>query len=70
MTEQQVPVNELKGKEWEEVLGDIADQQSRLTVVLPDGRALTIESRPCLKPLPELEGRIPEGWKDAVYARE
>jgi hypothetical protein len=21
------------------------------------------------EPLPELEGRVPEGWKDALYAR-
>ncbi len=70
MTEQQVTVNELKGKEWEKVLGDIADQYSRVTVVLSDGREVIIEPRPRLKPLPELEGRIPEDWKDAVYARE
>ena len=69
MMEQQVTVNELKGKEWEKVLRDIADQRSRVAVVLPDGREVIIEPRPHLKPLPELEGRIPEGWKDAVYAR-
>jgi hypothetical protein len=26
------------------------------------------ESKPKLEPLPVLEGYVPEGWKDAVYA--
>ena len=43
MMEQQVTVNELKGKEWEKVLRDIADQRSRVAVVLPDGREVIIE---------------------------
>jgi hypothetical protein len=30
--------------------------------------ALIIESRSRLKPLPTLEGYVPEGWKDAVPA--
>ena len=24
----------------------------------------------CMPPLPELEGRVPEGWKDAIYGGE
>ena len=28
-----------------------------------------MEAKPHLQPLPELEGSVPEGWKDAVYAR-
>jgi len=27
-----------------------------------------LQPRPVLKPLPELEGRVPDGWKDAVNA--
>jgi hypothetical protein len=36
-------------------------------VILEEGELVTIEPTPQLKPLPELDGRIPEGWKDAVY---
>jgi hypothetical protein len=28
---------------------------------------VVIQPAPSLKPLPELEGFVPEGWKDAVY---
>jgi hypothetical protein len=46
-----------------------ADQQLVVTVLLPDGKEVVIEPKPHLQPLPELKGRVPEGWKDAVYAR-
>ena len=69
MTERQMTLEELKGRQWEEVLRDVADQQERVAVLLPDGREVVIEPRMPLKPLPELEGHIPPGWKDALYAR-
>jgi hypothetical protein len=28
---------------------------------------VTIEPTSQLKPLPELDGYVPEGWKDAIY---
>jgi hypothetical protein len=31
-------------------------------------RVVELEAMPRLEPLPVLKGRIPEGWKDAVYA--
>ncbi|MBI2504336.1 MAG: hypothetical protein HYW07_14015 [Candidatus Latescibacteria bacterium] len=69
MTERQITLAELKGRQWEEVLRDVADQQERVAVLLPDGREVVIEPRTPLKPLPELEGHVPAGWKDALYAR-
>jgi hypothetical protein len=36
-------------------------------VVLPDGGEVLLEPKPALRPLPNLEGFVPEGWKDAVY---
>ncbi len=67
MRERQMTLEELKGRQWEEVLRDVADQQARVVVLLPDGREVVIEPRTPLKPLPELEGHIPAGWKDALY---
>lgn len=32
-------------------------------------RAENIESGELVEPLPELEGSVPEGWKDAIYER-
>ena len=49
---------------------DVADQQVMMTVQLPDGKAVVIEPKQGLKPLPELEGCVPNGWKDALYAHE
>jgi len=65
---QTLTLAELKKRPIEKILQDVADQQLTVTVLLPDGREVVIEPKPCLKPLPELEGRVPEGWKDAVYA--
>ena len=66
---QKLTLSELKEQPIEQILQDVADQQSTVTILLPDGKEVVIEPKPCLKPLPELEGRVPEGWKDAVYAR-
>jgi hypothetical protein len=60
--------DDVKGRPFEDVIQDILAQESTVTVLLPDGKAVVIEPKPRLKPLPELEGRLPEGWKDAIYA--
>jgi hypothetical protein len=69
MGNQTVTLDELKGRPLEEVLQTVADQQATLVVRLRDGKEVVIEPKRHLKPLPELEGRVPENWKDAVYAR-
>jgi len=60
---------ELKEKSIEKILQDVAEQNLIVTVLLPGGKEIVIEPKPGLQPLPELESCIPEGWKDAVYAR-
>ncbi len=69
MGDQTVTLDELKGRPVEDVLQEVADQQTPLVVRLHNGKEVVIEPRPHLKPLPELEGRVPENWKDAIYAR-
>ena len=69
MAERTVPLEALQGQRLEELLQRVADEQSVVTVRLPDGREVVIEPKPCLKPLPALEGYVPQGWKDAIYAR-
>ena len=66
---QTVTLDELKGRPLEEVLQAVADQQATLVVRLRDGKQVVIEPKPHLKPQPMLEGRVPENWKDAIYAR-
>lgn len=65
-----VTVDQLKSTTIEKVLQEIADQHTAVTVLLKDGREVVIQPRPVLMPLPELEGSVPEGWKDAVNAPE
>jgi hypothetical protein len=61
--------DEVKGRSFEDVIQEISAQASPVTVLLPDGKVVVIDPKPQLKPLPELPGRLPEGWKDAIYAR-
>ena len=71
MTKQSVTtLGELKGRPLEEILEEVANQQALLVIRLRDGKEIVIAPRPQLEPLPELEGRVPEGWRDAVYARD
>lgn len=69
MVAQTLTLAELKSSSLEKILQEVADQQLIVTVLLPDGKEVVFEPKPGLQPLPELEGRVPEGWKDAVYAR-
>jgi hypothetical protein len=57
----------LKGRTLEELLREVARSREPITVVLEEGESVTIELASRLKPLLVLEGRVPEGWKDAIY---
>ncbi|MGH7964360.1 MAG: hypothetical protein ACRERD_21505 [Candidatus Binatia bacterium] len=69
MAGQTLTLAELKEESLEQILQQIVDQQSIVTVLLPNGKEVVIEPKLRLQPLPELEGHVPEGWKEAVYAR-
>lgn len=69
MVSQTLTLAELKEVSIEKILQDVVDQYLTVIVLLPDGKEVTIGPKPLLQPLPELEGCMPEGWKDAVYAR-
>ena len=70
MAHHTVTLDAVKGRAVEDLLQEVAIQQVTLTVCLPDGTAVVIAPQPVLKPLPVLAGRLPAGWKDAVYARD
>ena len=69
MVGQTLTLAELKEGSIEKILQEVANQQLIVTVLLPDGKEVVIEPKSSLQPLPELEGRVPEGWKDTIYAR-
>jgi hypothetical protein len=60
-------LEELKGQTLEELLHEVARSRESITVVLEEGESVTIEPTSQLKPLPVLEGHVPEDWKDAIY---
>jgi hypothetical protein len=60
-------LEDLKGRTLEELLHEVARSREPLTIVLEEGESVTIEPTAQSKPLPRLDGRVPEGWKDAVY---
>lgn len=60
-------LEELRGRTLEELLHEVARSRESITIVLEEGELVTIEPTSQLKPLPELDGRVPEGWKDAIY---
>ena len=67
MANRTIALDELKGRSLEDVLRDVLRRQEVLTVRLPEGETVAIKPSPRLKPLPTLEGCVPEGWKDAIY---
>ena len=67
MSSQTLTMEELKHLSLEEIIHQILVQQKTLTVRVSDDQEVTIQLKSGLKPLPVLEGYIPEGWKDAIY---
>lgn len=71
----QQPVLELEGR-WEEILehaAELAGCKVRVVVLPPEEEPHGIHPSKALEPLPELEGRVPEGWKDdfeRLYRRD
>jgi len=66
MTTQTLMLEDIRGRSLEELLRDVVKHSVQIIVRMPDGEEVVIEPKPVLKPLPELEGHVPEGWKDAV----
>ncbi len=68
MAEKKVHLDEVKERALDDLLREVLRTQEPVTVVMEEGQA--VEIRPVgLKPLPELEGSVPPGWKDGIYAR-
>ena len=67
MTTQTLKLEEIEKKKLKEILQAVLTKQQALTVQLPNGDEVIIQPKPPLKPLPILEGYVPEGWKEAIY---
>lgn len=69
MPEKIVTVEDVKGRALDDLLREVARNRETITVVLEQGQAVEIRSLGSLKPLPELKGSVPKGWKEGIYAR-
>ncbi len=67
MTVKTLKLKEIAKKQLKDVLQNVSISQQALVVQLPGGEEVIIQPKPPLKPLPILEGYVPEGWKDAIY---
>jgi len=66
MTSRTVALSQIREQKLADVLRDVATRDEVLTVKLQEGARVAIQPLPRLEPLPELEGFVPEGWKDAI----
>ena len=60
-------IEELQNISIEEVLKSVLGANKTLTIQFPNGSEVVISPKLELKPLPVLEGYIPNGWKEAIY---
>lgn len=67
MSNRILALDDLNEHTLEDVLREVAEQRQTVTVQLPEGESVIIKPAPRLRPLPVLEGFVPEGWKDAIY---
>jgi hypothetical protein len=67
MTIQILTLEDVKYRTVEELLRSVSTAQEILDIMLPNGAEVLIQPKPPLQPLPELDGYIPAGWKDAIY---
>ncbi len=67
MTTQILTLEAIKNVSLEDLMARVLREQQPLTIQVSNEQEIIITPRKKLKPLPVLEGYIPEGWKDAIY---
>jgi hypothetical protein len=68
MTTQTLVLEDIRERSLEEILWNVVKDSIQIVIRMPGGEEVIIGPKPRLEPLPVLEGYVPEGWKDAVYA--
>ena len=66
MTDKVLTLEEVRERTVDELLHEIVSEREAVTVLLGKGEMVIIQPAPSLKPLPELEGFVPAGWKDSL----
>lgn len=69
MPEQTIIVADGRDRDIAEIVRKVARDHKGVKVVLGESGSVLVLPLADLPPLPELEGSVPEGWKDAIYGR-
>ena len=67
MSSQTLTLEAIKGVSLEDLIAQVLRERQTLTIHVSNGQEVVIKPRLELKPLPVLDGYIPQGWKDAIY---
>lgn len=67
MSSQTQTLEKLKDVPLGEIISQVLERWETWTIRVSDDQEVSIQPKARLKPLPTLEGYIPEGWKDAIY---
>lgn len=70
MSSRKLKLEAIKDISVEEVIMRVLRENRGLTIQVSEGQDVVIQPQPKLRPLPILDGRIPEGWEEAIYGRE
>ena len=67
MATQTLTLEAIKSISLEELFARVLQERQALTIQISNDPAIVIAPQENLKPLPVLDGYIPQGWKDAIY---
>ncbi len=70
MSQQEVKLEAVKDISLEEIILRVLKENKVLTIWVSEEQEVIIEPQQKLRPLPVLDGYVPQGWKDAVYDLE
>lgn len=67
MSAQTLTLEAIKSISLEDLFARVLQERQTLTIRVSDEQAIVIAPQEKLKPLPVLDGYIPQGWKGAIY---
>jgi hypothetical protein len=70
MPSETLKLETIKDISLEEIVRRVLKENQVLTIWVSEDEEVVIEPQQKLRPLPVLDGHVPEGWKDAVYEVE
>lgn len=67
MPSQTLKLEAIKDMAVGEIIWQVLRERQTLTIWVSSDQEVVIEPKQKLKPLPVLDGYVPQGWQDAIY---